>query len=192
MALEPKYSGIEGPIESVEFDGTDDTYEIDWDADRGTVIIGVAEGKTVAKGDFNKNLKVTVAGETCTVNVKTKIVETKPTVKIDKLKLGVTAFKAGTATGSSRLNATYKLGGKTFSIKPDAVTFTNGVAIDGEDDWYLVSASNVKVHWDAENGVIEVQSIEGNNGKTKAVKVEAKFGTTTVKKNLTLSIDNRK
>ncbi len=75
-----------------------------------------------------------------------------------------------------------------FSVEPakDGVTFPNGSAIEGEDGWFLDSASKIKVKYDEDSGKILLQTTSSSTNK--AIKVEIKFAgqTQTVKKTISI------
>ena len=73
-------------------------------------------------------------------------------------KLTLPKAQASTADAAVNVSATYKLGGKTFSVAPAAVKFTNGTAVEGEEGWFIDSKTNAKVFYNAEEGVIEVKA----------------------------------
>lgn len=82
---------------------------------------------------------------------------------------------------------------KTFSIAPSAVKFMNGTAVEGEDGWFIDSKTNAKVHYDAENGVIEVKANDAEGAaaiKKGSVNIEISYAglEKPVKKTLSIKV----
>jgi hypothetical protein len=193
MVLIPQFKGISGEISDVKFDDTSATlFDVEYNEDLGQIIVAPAEGATLSsKTQYAPTITTTVGGVECTSTVKFKPVATKPTVKI----AGLTLPKANVAKAdaAASLISTYKLGGKTFSIAPSAVKFTNGPAVEGEDGWFIDSKTNAKVHYDAENGVIEVKANDAEGAaaiKKGSVNIEISFAglEKPVKKTLSIKV----
>ena len=71
--------------------------------------------------------------------------------------------------------------------------FIKGTAVEGEDGWFIDSKTNAKVHYDAENGVIEVKANDAESAaaiKKGSVKVEISYAglEKPVKKNLSIKL----
>jgi hypothetical protein len=69
------------------------------------------------------------------------------------------------------------------------VKFTNGTAVEGEEGWFIDSKTNAKVHYNAEEGVIEVKAgaIAIKSGSI-AVEVSFTGSVKVVKKSLSIKV----
>ncbi|MBQ5933162.1 MAG: hypothetical protein IJL55_05615 [Lachnospiraceae bacterium] len=193
MVLQPILKGVSGEISNVALDETnEELFDIEYNDEVNQIYISAQDiSKLNTKTTYALNVSMTVGGVECKTVLKTKLSAKKPTVKI----AGLTLPKANVAKAdaAASLISTYKLGGKTFSIAPSAVKFMNGTAVEGEDGWFIDSKTNAKVHYDAENQVIEVKANDAEGAaaiKKGSVNIEISYAglEKPVKKTLSIKV----
>ena len=201
MVLIPKLKTVGGVINQ-EVKVSDTNLVAEYYADSNKIVVGPAEddwSKLSANNNYQATFTVNVSGIECPVGIKTKILAKTPTVKMGAVTFPKSSFP-GTEetplTGETNVLATYKQGGKTFSVEPDVdkdgnamVTFVNGGTADS-DGWYTDSKTNTKVKY--EDGVIKVQTTA--QSKKGSVKLNITFpgGAVAKNKSFKIAIDSKK
>ena len=194
MVLEPKFNGASGPITGVDIKTDGSNFTAEWVEAKNQIVVGVADGKTVAKGKYTETFTITSGGQEYPITLKNfQVNATKPTVKLAKVTLPKSKITGEDgAEGKTNINATYKQNGKTFGIAPEKVEFMVGknAAAESKDEsgWYVVNtANNVLAQYDEATGVINVK-VKNSTGKAGSVKVSMTFpGGTVVTKSFTVA-----
>ena len=199
MVLEPKFNGASGPITGVDIKTDDSSFTAEWVEAKNQIVVGVADGKTVAKGKYTETFTITSGGQEYPITLKNfQVNATKPTVKLAKVTLPKSKITGDDgAEGKTNINATYKQNGKTFGIAPEKVEFMVGknAADESKDEsgWYVVNTTNnVLAQYDEATGVINVK-VKNSTGKAGSVKVAMTFpGGANVTKTFTVAVDTKK
>ena len=190
MVIEPTLKGINGEISDIALDAANaELFDIEYNDELNQIYISAKDiTKVNSTTKYTFVITLTVGGKECTATLKNQKLQAKnPAVKIAKLTLP--KAQASTADAAVNVSATYKLGGKTFSVAPAAVKFTNGTAVEGEEGWFIDSKTNAKVFYNAEEGVIEVKA-GATAIKSGSIAVEVSFAGSTkaVKKSLSIKV----
>jgi hypothetical protein len=190
MVIEPTLKGINGEISDIALDAANaELFDIEYNDELNQIYISAKDiTKVNSTTKYTFVITLTVGGKECTATLKNQKLQAKnPAVKIAKLTLP--KAQASTADAAVNVSATYKLGGKTFSVAPAAVKFTKGTAVEGEEGWFIDSKTNAKVFYNAEEGVIEVKA-GATAIKSGSIAVEVSFAGSTkaVKKSLSIKV----
>ncbi len=190
MVIEPTLKGINGEISDIALDAANaELFDIEYNDELNQIYISAKDiTKVNSTTKYTFVISLTVGGKECTATLKNQKLQAKnPAVKIAKLTLP--KAQASTADAAVNVSATYKLGGKTFSVAPAGVKFTKGTAVEDEEGWFIDSKTNAKVHYNAEEQVIEVKAgaIAIKSGSI-AVEVSFAGSTKAVKKSLSIKV----
>ena len=193
MVLEPKFNGASGPITDVKVPDSS-KFTAEWVEAKNQIVVGVADGASVAKGKNNETFTITSGGADYAIPLSFQVNAAKPTVKLAKVTLPKSKVTGEDgAEGKTNINATYKQNGKTFGIAPTEVKFMVGknAAEESKEEtgWYVVETkNNVLAQYDEATGVINVK-VKNTTGKAGSVKVSMTFpGGANVTKTFTVGV----
>ena len=195
LVLIPTLKAISGTIGD-EITIADNRFEAVYIPGLNEIIVGIKDGASVAKGNVDTAITLTVGGVKITTPLKFKVVTSKPTVKIDKVYLPKSMLsnsKTGTTgydgiMGCANVKCTYKLGGKVISIDPISITpVSHGKStitkVDGEENMYKDSKTGAILTVNEDNTI----SISGPISGAGTIAIEIKFpGDVTIKKSLSI------
>ncbi len=204
MVLIPQLKGISGEILDVDIDeASKRNFEVDYNANLNQIYLTPAEGAVLnAKSKYTVKFIVDVDGVICTKTLKRFAISAKkPSVKIASVILPKSKLGKSVLVAETNVLATYKLGGKRFTVDPieGGVTFPNGTLVSSTDDitgidgdgWYFDSKTKSYVKYDGESGKILIVTAPGS--KKGTVKVNVKFnGNVKVKKSFSIKINKKK
>ena len=200
----PTLKGVGGPLEeTVELSGTyaEQLSAAYNPATNQIIVTPNAENTLTTASKADLTFKMTAGGVACETTIKNFQLQAKnPAVKLGKITLPKSkiidmAEGAEGAAGETNILATYKQGGKTFSVQPEEVTFMVGKdAAQPESEgseWYVVNTKDkVLARYDAETGTIYVKA-QNTAGKAGSVKVAIRFPgqTKAMNKSFTVAVD---
>ena len=182
MVIEPQLKGIGGEIESVGFEEGSAAAELltaEYNGDLNQIYVEPSDWTQVSAQNYDYSLVLEVGGVPCAAQLKFKPVATKPAVKIDKITLPKDKVKVSgnEIGGEANVLATYKTGGKTFTIDPEKIEFDYGKGSTVNSSTGYVTLKNgatFRLFFNSE-GKLVVEDYQQAKGKASSVKVKLYF-----------------
>ena len=182
MVIEPQLKGIGGEIKSVGFEEGSAAAELltaEYNGDLNQIYVEPSDWTQVSAQNYDYSLVLEVGGVPCAAKLKFKPVATKPAVKIDKITLPKDKVKVSgnEVGGEANVLATYKTGGKTFTIDPEKIEFDYGKGSTVNSSTGYVTLKNgatFRLFFNSE-GKLVVEDYQQAKGKASSVKVKLYF-----------------